>query len=197
MIRQWKDERSIPERRRRDDKLEDYLTVWDLREGWVTDHYDNGRERSLGEIAVALKLSVSTVSNRYQSAFRCIVGHEYNPELWAQLFVPLKLNRWHASETPPNRSEHRPWRSRQHRAVPESTLAPSVEGRSESGFLHLLGVDADEFRQLDLFLDVQTLIEKGHSNAEILDKLELDAQFGEYIDYLRKRDDTVSAPSDH
>lgn len=46
LVQQWKHDRGISERRRRDDKLEEYLAVWDLREGWHTDHYDNNQEKT-------------------------------------------------------------------------------------------------------------------------------------------------------
>src|SRR5262249_42963004 len=52
--RQWKQQQGIPERRRRDDKLAEYLAVWDLREGWRQDHYDSSQEQTLLEIAQQL-----------------------------------------------------------------------------------------------------------------------------------------------
>lgn len=138
-----------------------------------------------------MKLSPSTASNRYQSAFRYIVGHDYTPELWAKIFVPLKLNHL----TLPKRSGHRPWRSRSYKAIPASTVAPPKPGKSESGFLNLVGVGNAEFDQIELVLDVQTLIKMKRSNTEILAELELRPEFGEYIDYLRKRDDCTPNPS--
>src|SRR5262249_12381335 len=59
-IKKWKQERNLSERRRRDDKLEEYLTVWDLREGWSGDHYDLGLERTLKQIALDQGIPLST-----------------------------------------------------------------------------------------------------------------------------------------
>ena len=38
-VKEWKTQLGITEHRRRDDKLPDYLQVWDLREGWTGDGY--------------------------------------------------------------------------------------------------------------------------------------------------------------
>ena len=57
-------------------------------------------------------------------------------------------------------------------------------------------VDADEFGQIELTMDVQTLIDRGHSNAEILDKLDLDSDDEDFIDYLRKREGSAALASD-
>jgi hypothetical protein len=74
LVRQWKDKRGIGERCRRDDKLEEYLAVWDLREGWAGRQYDGSRERTLRQIAGQLGIPLSTAANRYRAAFRLIVG---------------------------------------------------------------------------------------------------------------------------
>jgi hypothetical protein len=187
LVRQWKKERDIPERRRRDDKLEDYLAVWDLREGWVDDHYDSSREQTMSEVAAHLDLSLSTASNRYRAAFRHIAGHDYAPELWFQLFGFLKLNRFHCSNQPARRALNRPWRSRSRRPVPETTLEAHLSVRSEESFLNALGVSADEIDQVDLMLDIRELIAQGRTNDDIMAILELRPEFGGVIDYLRGR----------
>jgi hypothetical protein len=188
LVRQWKQERDISERRRRDDKLEEYLAVWDLREGWAGDRYDPSREKTLGEAASQLGISLFTASNRYQSAFRSIVGHDYTPELWVRVFGPLKLSRWLASDRPARRATRRPWQSRSPQAVPLTTLATPVQGGSESAFLDRLGVTPDETAQNDLVRDIRTLIGRGRSNDEIVAELELRRDSGELIEYLRGRD---------
>jgi hypothetical protein len=185
LVRRWKQERGIPETRRRDDKLDEYLSVWDLREGWAGDHYDGGREKTLREAAAQLGISLSTASNRYQSAFRLIVGHDYTPELWVRVFGPLKLSRWATSG---RRAKRRPLQSRCPRPVPETALTASAQGGSESRFLEILGVTPDETDQVDLKLDIRMLIAEGRSNGEILAALELGPDSGELIEYLRQRE---------
>ena len=44
LVRDYKTQHGIPEHRRRDDKLDEYLAVWDLREGWTNGEYDCSRE---------------------------------------------------------------------------------------------------------------------------------------------------------
>lgn len=48
-----KNRRGIKETRRRDDRLPEYLAVWDQREGWSNGRYDVGRAKLLREIAGA------------------------------------------------------------------------------------------------------------------------------------------------
>ena len=158
--RRWKEQQGIPERRRRDDKLADYLAAWDQREGWLADHYDSGHERTLQEIAREARVPFSTAANRYRSAFRLIVGHDYSPALWARVVGSLKVSEWLGPDELPRRALRRPWRDRQRRAVPESVLQAPGAGREAAG----------------------------RSNAEIAAALELTSPDAEQmIDYLRQR----------
>jgi hypothetical protein len=188
LVRQWKEEAGIPERRRRDDKLEDYLTVWDLREGWATDHYDSAREKTLRQIAKQLQVSISTVANRYRSAFRLIIGREYTPERWARLLGFLKVAEWLDPEELPRRTLLRPWRTPQPRPVPESVLQPSHADGESSHILNVAGISDNEIAHVDLVLDLKALLAQGKSNAEIRKVLELSSSFNDnIIDLLRER----------
>jgi hypothetical protein len=64
LVTRLKQQRQIPERRRRDDKLGQYLAAWDLREGWVDDYYDATREVTLAAAGRRLRLSASTAASR-------------------------------------------------------------------------------------------------------------------------------------
>src|SRR5262249_50172733 len=94
LVREWKENRGIPEQRRRDDKLAAYLTVWDAREGWTNGEYIGPREQTFRQIAATNREPVSTVIGRYRTAFRYLSGHDYSPELWIRLMGPLKLARF-------------------------------------------------------------------------------------------------------
>ena len=47
LLKQWKDQRGLDERRERVDKYDEYLQVWDLREGWRDGVYDRVRRANL------------------------------------------------------------------------------------------------------------------------------------------------------
>jgi hypothetical protein len=186
--RQWKEQKGISERRRRDDKLADYLVVWDAREGWQGDRYDITRELTLKEIARQVKVSIATAANRYRSAFEMIVGRAYSPALWERLFVPLKVSEWLDPDELPRRTLRRPWRERQPRAVPESALQAPGTGAGTTGLLNSTGISEGEIGYVEFLLDVQHLLAEGRSDAQIVAALEMTAPNAEEaIAYLRQR----------
>jgi hypothetical protein len=188
MVRQWKEQEGIGERRRRDDKLNEYLAVWDRREGWLTDRYDGRREQTLREIAQEFRIPPSTAANRYRSAFRFIVGRDYTPALWARVIGFNKAHEWLERGELPRRTLRRPWRDRQPREVPEAALQAPGEGAGATGLLNTMGVSPDEIAYTELVLDIQELIARGRSNQEIAAALELTSDAaGEAIEYLRQR----------
>jgi hypothetical protein len=187
-VGRWKEEQGITERRRRDDKLDDYLAVWDLREGWQQDHYDSEQERTLRDIAGQLQLPVSTVANRYRSAFRLIVGRTYSSALWAHLLGCLKAYEWLDPEELPRRTLHRPWRNRQPRPVPESVLKGPGAPEEAPGLLTTAAVSSSDQAFTELVLDIQALLEAGRSNTEIVAALEMTSPNAEeVIEHLRQR----------
>jgi hypothetical protein len=188
LVRRWKEESRAPERRRRDDKFQDYLAVWDLREGWVSDHYDSLQERTLRQIAQQLKASTSTVANRYRSAFRMIIGCEYTPERWARVLGFLKVAEWLGPEELPRRALLRPWRTPRPRPVPESVLQPPHHDGGSGPLLDVAGASQDEIAYVDLVLDIKTLLALGKDNAAIRQQLELPPSFpDDVLDLLRER----------
>jgi hypothetical protein len=188
MARGWKEQLGIGERRRRDDKLDEYLAAWDRREGWATDRYDSSREQTLREIAQDLRVPLSTAANRYRSAFRLIIGREYTPALWAETIGSVKAYQWLDPGALPRRALHRPWRERQPRAVPEAALLAPGQGAAATGVLHTLGPSQGEIAYTDLVLDIQELIARGRSNADIVAALELTSPAAEdLIAHLRQR----------
>jgi hypothetical protein len=187
LTRHWKEEQEIPERRRRDDKLEKYLAVWDLREGWAGDHYENTQEHTLHEIALQQRLPLGTVANRYRSAFRLIVGRDYTWERWARVLGFLKLadavdpkdlHRLTARGSP---------RIRQPRLVPETVLGTSIENLSRPP-VNTAGISDPEIALVDVILDIQALLAQDLSNAEIAHRLELNHPAAlELIEAYRQR----------
>ena len=82
IVRRQKQQLNLPETRRREDVLDGYLNVWDLREGWDNGQYDGTRECRLHEIATKTGDPIKTVMVRYKSAFRLLVGVDYDPLVW-------------------------------------------------------------------------------------------------------------------
>jgi hypothetical protein len=192
MVRQWKEEQGIPERRRRDDKLEEYLAVWDKREGWVGDHYDVDREQTLRQIAQELTMSLSTVANQYRSAFRLVVGHEYKPERWGRVLGIWKLSDWTGPDKRAKRASRRPWRSRQARPVAESVLRPPEYDKGVNPILNTAGASSDEVECAELLMDIRGLIQLGRSNSEIATELALSPSTADgLIDYFRQRQEDM------
>lgn len=168
LVRQWKDERGIAETRRRDDKLKEYLEVWDMREGWYGGEYHRHREMKLREIAALLQDPINTIANRYRSAFRHLTGHEYRPELWIRLFGGIKLT---ASDQLSRLGSRRPWRSRNLRPVAESVLLPGRREPDNPQFLAGVGITDSDLSVLELQLDIQTLVARGYSDEQIQSEL--------------------------
>ncbi len=169
LVRQWKDERGIAETRRRDDKLKEYLEVWDLREGWHGGEYHGDRELKLQEIAAQLQVgSINTIVNRYRSAFRHLTGHEYRPELWIRLFGGLKLA---TADQLSRLAMRRPWRSRNLRPVAESVLLPGRREPDDQQFLAGVGITGSDLSVIELQLDIQSLLERGYSDEQICSEL--------------------------
>jgi hypothetical protein len=185
IVTRFKEQRGVPETRRRADRLEDYLAVWDLREGWVDDHYDCARERTLADIAAELKQPVRTVQNRYARAFYFLVGHEYTPELWDLVVGRYKWSLVSGGAPLPVVFTRRPRQTKVPRPVPETTLSGPGEGearftadRSTEG-----GADYGTF-----LAEIREMIAEGRTNAEIRAKHELtDDRFEVALNYVRAR----------
>jgi len=187
-VRELKAQHNIPETRRHHGKLRDYLRVWDLREGWSDDHYDSRCEKTLMEIATELTESLSTVRNRYRSAFRYITGHEYCPELWLRLFGAMKTSTVVEREPRPRLATRRPWRSPARRDVPETVIAPQEQEGHQGSFLVNELITPDMLETADLLMDIRTLIDRGMSNEKIAEEFELQREAADdLLEYVRQR----------
>jgi len=191
LVKSLKEQEGIPERRRREDKLDEYLAVWDDREGWAGDHYDVARELTLFEVAKRHTIPVATATNRYRSAFRLIVGRDHTPELWARVLGFLKVAEWLAPDELPPRYRRTLGRSQNRVDVPESRVAPPAREGSAS-FLDTGGVSNDEVGIAELLWDVGDLLGRGWTNDAIAQELGLSTpQLQMVIQYLQLRHNEV------
>jgi hypothetical protein len=182
IIRNYKAEREIPEQRRREDKSDDYLAIWDLREGWINGDYDVKREMRLKEIARELKLPISTVENRYRAAFRRIVGHEYHAALW-DLVVGIPKLCGFFGDALSGASIKRPRLNRQPREVPASAFgrADPAEGRLVS-IIEAHCPAFGDLEKFELMSDIRDMINHGRTNDQIIKELQL--QSGQAVDLI-------------
>ena len=191
-VQVWKDQAEITEHRRRDDKLPEYLTVWDLREGWEDDHYDIRKEKTLDEISHELQESFPTITNRYKSAFRYLIGHDYKPALWARVLGAFKTSRLVYPDHVSRLTGRRPWKSPGLRVVPETTLGANHEPAEGHGgtFLERTAVVQDMREFAELVMDLQELLAKGWTDEQIAEELELNREtLGDLLASLRRRHD--------
>jgi hypothetical protein len=187
LVRQWKQDRGISERRRRDDSLDDYLAVWDLREGWLDGEYVGAREKTFQTISQEIGIPIATATTRYRSAFRNISGHDYTPELWIRLMGPLKISQT-VDRANAGLLFRRPWRSPHPRPVTEAVLLPGRNERERPQFLEAAAVTESEIGMVDLSLDIQTLLGRGLSDEQIIRDLELESELAAgLIAELRRR----------
>lgn len=193
MVGEWKRAAGAPSRRRRSDKVEDYLRVWDMREGWKEGCYDIEKEMTLKEIAKELRCAIPTVMNRYQSAFKLIVGHDYTPELWLRLIGAYKFCMLGAGR----RSSRRP-RSSRHPASRRIIVATNIGTTFD---LHEQAVDSDEAHRpridnaLELLMRIQRLMKEGRSNEQIADEVDLVASRIDHrlVQWVREHEDEIPA----
>ena len=186
-IREWKKQAKIPNRRRRADKASDYLTVWDLREGWCGGDYDPRREKTFKEIAKELKQSISTIRNHYQGAFRLIVGHDYSPELWDRLFGAYKISSFGAGHA----SLARPRSSRRESVIRQVSISDIGPDTDMDQFADLSGCDTAHLESTGdeeaLLTRIRDLITDGKSNFEIIEELDLsNSMANQLVDWVRQ-----------
>jgi hypothetical protein len=186
LLGEWKSERNLTERRNRPEKFAEYMQVWDIREGWADGRYERDRERTLKSVAEELKEPISTVYNRYCSAFQLITGRAYTPELWLRIFGALKLVEL-TDQVTRNRLR-RQTKSRTPRPVPDSVLAPRDKSGDGRGLTENVSTQ-DDCATRELLFDIATLIDKGRSDGEIVAELELEdsAIDAAVIAHLRER----------
>lgn len=179
-----------PSRRRVDSTtLDEYLAVWDQREGWHDGSYDGLRERRLRDIAQESQSPLATVQNRYRSAFKHITGQDYEPRIWGALFFPIKLNA----------SKFGGWRNKKLRG--SNVILRSAKsiraGRGnddqakKAGTLELADPISDPTEYASLISDITSLFKQDKTNEEIVNEFDFkNKELGlEAIQWLRERDD--------
>jgi hypothetical protein len=187
LLKEWKNQRGLEERRERTDKYDEYLQVWDMREGWSEGVYDRRTERTFTEIAATTKRSVSTLNNQYCRAFELITGHPYSRELWVAMFGPIKIA--YVVSAGMSRTQ-RPMRSPVPRPVPESVISPEANDDSRSTSSIIGSAEAgNDVGYMQLIDDVRTMLNRGRSDAQISEELNLPL---DAIAYLRARGDVDS-----
>ena len=191
LVRSYKEKHGISETRRRDDRFDEYIAVWDLREGWANGQYDCQREKLFKQIAEEVRRPLQTVVNQYNSAFRLIFGHDYSPEAWFNgvgLLKYLELIGGGLARI----TKMRPKQTRRPREVPESTLqskkpacADNDDGDDHGGgtAYQTATPQAANLGDIELAMDLQSLISRGYTNSQIL--TELDIQSEELVNYFR------------
>lgn len=185
-VRYWKKRRNIAEARVRSEKLQEYLQVWDLREGWTGDNYDRSRERSFPEIAKQLKWSKSTVFSSYRRGFELVTGHRFASDIWQQLFLRLKFSREGAGEHL-SRYVRRQLVPQSKRPVPDSVVSPGSQSPDRESLVTGRAVSEGAVSETDKYLDIEALIGKGRTDAQICEELELVAGDLDLVAYLRQR----------
>lgn len=157
-----KREHRVVETRRRFGKIDEYLHVWDQREGWKGSGYDFLKGQRLTEIAKTKKRALRTISDQYRSAFEVITGHTYHPDLWFDLFGLMRLQQAGAAG---NKLDFdRPMRIRQLQTVPESVLQSSRDGYQlqETAIATTPDIEVSDLR-----MDFKRLIADGKTDAQI------------------------------
>jgi hypothetical protein len=171
ILRQLKLQLNLPDQRRLPEaQLDEYLQVWDLREGWAAGRYDWSRTMRFQDVAAATSTALGTVKNRYRAAFRYITGQNYSPDMFAALFGPLACQE----------SKWTGWRRSKQRAEagsPKVVTITGAGGDEEGRGSDLLErpperrYDPEEY--IALKNDLVELDKRGYTAEQIVVKLEL------------------------
>lgn len=173
-VRRWKARRGEKSSKVHTAKLAEYLRVWDLREGWADGGYDRSREFPFAAVAGKLKQPLSTVVSRYRTAFEFVVGQPFTPELWWQVFGPLKYSRLFgdAKAAYSAGTRHR-LRSPVARPVPDSVVSPVTDTTRTGTTVGRGSAVTDDMRFTEMMIDLRDLIARGFTDEEIARHLEL------------------------
>jgi hypothetical protein len=180
LVKEQKAKHSIGQARRRPDVLDDYLQVWDRREGWENGRYEPRGEKKLRDIAVETGTVLETVRDRYQAAYRLVFGEEYHPWRWAFWFR-RKIG---LSATAGRRKPKTPRVSVAE--VPETTL--TTEATDDAPGILESQADTTNAQAYESFMnDLKCLFDRGRSNQEIIAELALIHFTEDQLDSLRTR----------
>jgi hypothetical protein len=162
MVKAEKARRGLKEKRPRPDRIESYLQVWDLREGWCNGKYDGLQERPLRVVAQQVQRPPKSVEAQYRQAFGLIVGIDYSPLEW---HLKIGRHKWPWSK-------YKGWRNAKPRQQVEMvvcegamTEVPATDDGQAAIELH------------DLFQRARELAENGLSTSEISRRLEIEVDF--------------------
>jgi len=184
LVKEWKSQRGLSEKRDRSGKHQDYLEVWDLREGWNGGKYDFRAEMTLKQIAKNKGKLTPTIQTQYEKAFEIISGHSLSVENWCTLIAPLKVNSLSGGIGLATRN--RALNSKVRRDVPDSVLQSHSDDRTVTGkamVTEYVGGDEEQ-----LAIRIFKLIGEGRSNQEISTALEfVHDESCEAIEFLRNR----------
>ncbi|WP_437193699.1 hypothetical protein [Planctomicrobium sp. SH527] len=169
IARQYKQTHQLAEQRQQTEKFQDYLEVWDLREGWKGGGYANENEKRFAEIAKILRRPLQTVSNQYQAAFKQISGKEYTPDVWYRIMGAYKFAGRLGGKVL-RVSSRRPIRRKSCNPIPETLFTSKYDNRTPPT-ANIAVRDARELHEL--LIDVQDLIHKGWDDSAIIEELEL------------------------
>ncbi|QDU05455.1 hypothetical protein V6x_51920 [Gimesia chilikensis] len=181
ILARFQEHRNLHPARTRADRYEDYLRIWDMREGWCHGQYQSEREMTLSQIASQTGDSIKTIHNRYRSSFELITGHKYTPELWFRVMGPLRFTDDELQEISII-SKRRPRKSSTRQEIPDSRLNNPEHDDT------LVTSKTQEDNSLELAqmrLDVQSLIAKGWDNDRIARELNPDEPHPDIVQKFR------------
>lgn len=188
--KRWKRKKGITDPPKlRKEKYADYMKVWDLREGWTGQGYDRRKELKLREIAKRLGEPITTVTSRYQQAFRLVVGVDYSPELWMQVFWTVKV---HELFRPGSGNKRAGIRRRVAGAVRRPVPAADLGGNTGANRTELpraaggkvietAPAKRENAEYTDLILDYLSLTAEGRTDSEIGKELEIEVSAVKYL----------------
>ena len=171
LLKKYKSDLQLPERRNKSRLEIEYLDVWDRREGWQNGSYSLDRELQFKEIAGQLELPLSTVHSRYKRAFELVSGHTYSVDNWTELLGLIKLSSLSTGE----RSFRLPRNliQKTKRDVPETRLGRCSD--SGDGVVDMNAIENDEDREAcDRLIDLKAMFSAGKTNAAICDLLQVE-----------------------
>lgn len=190
LVKAWKVRRSTQDRRLSKKKFEEYLAVWDAREGWTGCRYDGRQSKKFSEIAKERNRKTTSVFDQYREAFRLITGHAFNYTLWCRLIAPFHLSQLLQGDddylTRPVRRRLQP---NVRRPVPESVLvSPTTKDGRRPDLWDTKGAVSPRNEGTDFLNEVMTAIRSGVSDQQICEMFPLSERPpAEKVRALRKR----------
>lgn len=187
VLNRFRDDRRLDSQRNRIEDYPNYMRVWDMREGWSEGTYHHEREKTFQQIANELNVPISTISNRYRSAYKLITGHNYSPGHWFELFKMLKFSEY-SPDLISKITLLRLRRSPVQRDVPNSALRPTSEKNVQATVFENLAVSTESASDVtDEWIDFETFLNQGLSNEQIAQRIGCDSNKIPLIAELRER----------